>query len=49
VAVIGGSELQEGVMNVKCMRDSSQERVSFENAEEYFTAKEKDTIISEEK
>jgi histidyl-tRNA synthetase len=49
VAVIGGSELAEGVMNVKCMQDGSQERVEFGAAGAYFTAKAKDTIISEEK
>jgi histidyl-tRNA synthetase len=49
VAVIGGSELEEGVMNVKCMQDSSQERVEFGAAGAYFTAKARDTIISEEK
>ncbi len=38
-AVIGGNELQEGVMNVKNMADSSQERVPFATAVGYFSEK----------
>ncbi len=36
VAVIGGNELAEGVMNVKNMADGTSERVAFANAVEYF-------------
>lgn len=39
VAVIGGNELAEGVMNVKDMRNSAQESVSFSDAVEYFLRK----------
>ncbi len=39
VAVIGGNELAEGVINVKNMADGSSERVAFENAVEYFQEK----------
>ena len=38
-AVIGGDELQEGVMDVKNMSDSSRERVPFADAVGYFTEK----------
>lgn len=38
VAVIGGNELQAGVMNVKNMSTSAQESVPFENATAYFKA-----------
>ena len=37
VAVIGESELLEGSMNVKNMQTGESERVSFENAVEYFS------------
>lgn len=43
VAVIGERELEEGVMNVKCMADSSQEQVPFFGVEAYFSAKTEDT------
>ncbi len=36
VAVIGGNELAEGVMNVKNMSDGSSEQVAFDSAVEYF-------------
>ncbi len=36
VAVIGGNELKEGVMNVKNMASSTQETVKIEDAVEYF-------------
>lgn len=36
VAVIGGNELLSGVMNVKCLADSSSEPVPFAQATEYF-------------
>ncbi len=39
VAVIGGNELAEGIMNVKNMSDGSSERVAFENAVVYFQGK----------
>ena len=39
VAVIGGNELAQGVMNVKRMEDGLQESVPFENAVAYFSAK----------
>ncbi len=39
VAVIGGNELAEGVMNVKNMNSGEGERVAFENAVVYFTDK----------
>ncbi len=39
VAVIGGNELSEGVMNVKNMDSGESERVAFENAVEYFGGK----------
>ena len=39
VAVIGGNELADGVMNVKNMADGTSEPVSFANAIEYFKAK----------
>ena len=38
-AVIGGNELQEGVMDVKNMSDSSRERVLFTDAVGYFAEK----------
>lgn len=38
-AVIGGNELQEGVMDVKNMSDSSRERVPFADAVGYFAEK----------
>ena len=38
-AVIGGDELQEGVMDVKNMSDSSRERVPFADAVGYFAEK----------
>lgn len=37
VAVIGGNELAEGVMNVKNMSNSTQETVAFDAAVAYFT------------
>jgi histidyl-tRNA synthetase len=37
VAVIGESELLDGVMNVKNMATGESERVSFEAAAEYFS------------
>ncbi len=39
VAVIGGSELAEGVMNVKNMSDGSSEKIAFSNVKEYFIDK----------
>jgi len=39
VAVIGGSELAEGCMNVKCMATSQSEKVAFDAASEYFMNK----------
>ena len=39
VAVIGGNELENGVMNVKNMADGTSEPVSFANAIEYFKNK----------
>ena len=39
VAVIGGNELAEGVMNVKRMENGESEKVSFENAVAYFQDK----------
>ena len=36
VAVIGGNELSEGVMNVKSMATGESEKVAFANAVEYF-------------
>lgn len=36
VAVIGGNELETGVMNVKCMATSTSEPVPFEKAVSYF-------------
>ena len=39
VAVIGGNEFAEGVMNVKNMSDGTSEPVSFANAIEYFINK----------
>ena len=39
VAVIGGNELAEGVMNAKRMSDGVSEKVAFENAVEYFAEK----------
>lgn len=39
VAVIGGNELESGVMNVKRMATGESESVAFEKAEEYFSAK----------
>ena len=39
VAVIGGNELAEGVMNVKNMSDGTSEPVSFASAKEYFANK----------
>ena len=39
VAVIGGNELAEGVMNVKNMADGNSETVTFANAMEYFANK----------
>ena len=39
VAVIGGNELENGVMNVKNMADGTSESVSFANAIEYFKNK----------
>ena len=39
VAVIGGNELAEGVMNAKRMSDGTSEKVAFANAVEYFTGK----------
>jgi histidyl-tRNA synthetase len=39
VAVIGGNELEQGVMNVKNMQTGESEPVAFENAVEYFTTK----------
>ncbi|MBQ7830832.1 MAG: hypothetical protein IJ393_02015, partial [Clostridia bacterium] len=37
--VIGDSELEEGAMNAKCMATGESERVTFENAVEYFLGK----------
>ncbi len=39
VAVIGGNELQEGVMMVKNMATGESEKVAFENCLAYFTKK----------
>lgn len=39
VAVIGGNELAEGVMNVKCMATGESEKVAFAEARAYFTDK----------
>ena len=39
VAVIGGNELAEGVMNVKNMQTGESERIAFETAVEYFQDK----------
>lgn len=39
VAVIGGNELQEGVMNVKNMATGESEKVAFANANAYFCQK----------
>lgn len=39
VAVIGGNELAEGVMNVKCMQTGESEKVAFSSAVEYFAEK----------
>ncbi len=39
VAVIGGNELLEGVMNVKNMANGESEKVSFDNAVAYFSQK----------
>ncbi len=39
VAVIGGNELNEGVMNVKNMATGESERVAFDDAVAYFSAK----------
>ncbi len=39
VAVVGGSELAEGVMNVKNMSDGSSERVAFSDVKQYFIDK----------
>ncbi|MBQ8374448.1 MAG: histidine--tRNA ligase [Clostridia bacterium] len=39
VAVVGGNELAEGAMNVKCMATGESEKVAFENAVEYFLNK----------
>ena len=39
VAVIGGNELEQGVMNVKCMQTGESESVSFASVEEYFLNK----------
>lgn len=39
VAVIGGNELADGVMNVKCMATGESEKVSFDNALGYFQGK----------
>ncbi|MBQ8885317.1 MAG: histidine--tRNA ligase [Clostridia bacterium] len=39
VAVIGGNELESGVMNVKCMATGESESVPFANATEYFSGK----------
>ena len=39
VAVIGGNELENGVMNVKNMSDGTSEPVPFANATEYFVNK----------
>ena len=39
VAVIGGNELMESVMNVKNMSSGESEKVSFDKAVAYFTAK----------
>ena len=36
VAVIGGNELETGVMNVKCMATSTSESVPFAEAVSYF-------------
>ena len=36
VAVIGGNELETGIMNVKRMADSTSEQVPFEEAVSYF-------------
>ena len=39
VAVIGGNELSQGIMNVKNMQTGESEQVAFENAEAYFLGK----------
>ena len=39
VAVIGGNELVEGVMNVKEMATGESEKIAFSNAVEYFLNK----------
>ena len=39
VAVIGGNELAEGVMNVKNMADGSSEQVAFAGVLAYFQGK----------
>lgn len=39
VAVIGGNELSEGVMNVKNMANGESEKIEFAKAEEYFKNK----------
>jgi histidyl-tRNA synthetase len=39
VAVIGGNELAEGKANVKCMKDSTNETVAFEDMVTYFQGK----------
>ncbi len=39
VAVIGGNELESGVMNVKNMQTGESEQVAFENATAYFLGK----------
>ena len=39
VAVIGGNELEQGVMSVKNMQDGSSETVAFEDASAYFQGK----------
>ena len=39
VAVIGGNELENGVMNVKCMATGTSESVAFADVEAYFSDK----------
>jgi histidyl-tRNA synthetase len=39
VAVIGGNELAQGIMNVKDMSNGTSESVAFDKALEYFTGK----------
>lgn len=39
VAVVGGNELAEGVMNVKCMANGESEKVAFADAVAYFQNK----------